>query len=83
MDKVKFTDFLKENKVSFYKVTQLMGQNPAVFTGTYKQKLTGERPMSIDDFNLICVKLGQLLNKPCKPSMFDFKVETVRLGVGD
>jgi len=74
-----FIAYLEMNKVSFYKITQLLGKDPMHFTGVYKQKLTGKKPISLDEFSEICQALEKYLKKDVKPNMFDLKIVNVLL----
>jgi hypothetical protein len=76
---MKFTDFLKVNKVSFYKLCQLGGYDAASNTRATQDKATGERLMPMDEFKVYCKGLSTYLNKNITVDMFDYDVEKVKL----
>jgi len=78
---IKFSEFLKQNNISFYKMAQLLGRDPLLFTGSVKAKALGEKNIKFEEFKTYCQKLSDFIHKPVNPE--DFEVEdmnrTVRL----
>lgn len=51
------SEFLKEKGISFYKVCQIMGEDPITATTKWQKRLIGEAGMDYKKFVSLCEKL--------------------------